>query len=74
MDKLYYVAAPYLIDGEDFTYTDDVKDILIYEIIDNVPKVFANLEVEIQLNSESEIQVWLDNNGYGDKEFEFIEL
>ena len=74
--KLYYIVDLELqhVDGE-IQETTGNKFIWVYDIIDNVPNKFcADLEIDITDNSEEAIQEYLDDNGYGDETFEFIEL
>ena len=71
---LYYVVAKYLIDGMDCECTTGVKAISVYEIIESIPKLLCEIETYNEVSSENEIQVWLDNNGYEDKQFNFTEL
>ena len=72
--ELYYVVAKYLIDGMDCECTTGVKAISVYEIIESIPKLLCEIETFNEVSSENEIQVWLDNNGYEDKQFNFTEL
>lgn len=73
--KLFYVVDLELqhVDGE-IQETTGWKGIRVYEIIDNVPTKFCDLEIDITDNSEEAIQEYLDDNGHGDETFEFIEL
>jgi hypothetical protein len=75
MSKLFYVVEKELHgDG----YCEEVtgnKQIRVYDIDTQAMEliVFCEIETLICKNSESEIQTYLDNNGYED-EFEFVEL
>jgi len=73
--KLYYIVDLELqhVDGE-IQETTGNKFIRVYDIIDNVPNRFCDLEIDITDNSEEAIQEYLDDNGHGDETFEFIEL
>lgn len=58
-------------------YCDELtgdKTITCYDIVDNIPKMIAEIESLNTKNSKEEIQFWLDNNGYEDKEFELVQL
>lgn len=50
------------------------KTIFVYEIVDNLPKLFTEIEAKLENYSENEIQVYLDENGYGDEEFNIESL
>ena len=73
--KLFYIVDLELqhVDGE-IQETTGWKTIRVYEIENNVPTKFCNLDIEISDNSEEAIQEYLDENGHGDETFEFIEL
>ena len=51
-----------------------MKLITVYEIIANEPKIFSEIEAYLDTNDETEIQFYLDNNGYEDEEFDFVKL
>ena len=75
MRKLYYVVEKQSHDvGDDIHELTGWKTITVYEIVDNQPKIFCEIESDITENSEDEIQTYLDNNGYEDEEFEFDQL
>ena len=74
---LYYVVERHL----DETFScNGVRTIDVYEIIDNVPKTFISIEAlsypegDYFKGDEEEIQDWLDDNGYGDGEYNFHQL
>jgi hypothetical protein len=73
--KLFYVVDLELqnVDGEILETTGN-KFVRVYDIENNVPTKFCDLEIDITDNSEEAIQEYLDDNGYGDETFEFIEL
>lgn len=72
--KLYYVVEKELTRVGDIEETTGMKDIVVYEIIDNKPKRLFSLDCPNENNSEKEIKNYLDDNGYGDEEFELILL
>lgn len=74
MKKLYYVVEKELQDVGDVEETTGYKTITCYDIVDNEPKIFCEIQTQNVWNSEKEIQEYLDNNGYSDDEFEFIIL
>jgi len=72
--KLYYTVEKELQDLDGFEETTGNKTITCYDMVNNEPKIFCEIETQNTENSEVEIQEYLDNNGYGDEEFEFIIL
>lgn len=68
MKKLFYTVA-IALDG-----TPREMLINVYEIINNQPKIFCQIESFYGVDVEVEIQEYLDNNGYGDEEFIFEHL
>ena len=75
LKKLYYVVEKKLQDvGDDIQEITGWKQITVYDMVNNIPKIFCEIESENAINSEVEIQEYLDNNGYEDDEFEFIIL
>lgn len=70
--KLYYVVEKEISsDGESL---NGIKTITVYEILDNVPKRLCDIEGSIEDKSIDLIQDYLDDNGMGDDEFEFVQL
>jgi len=75
--KLYYTVKKELSSFDDNVEVEETtgnKTITCYDIVDNQPKIFCEIESLNTLNLEEEIQTYLDNNGYGDDEFELIIL
>ena len=71
--KLYYVVNKETQDvGGDYQECTGNKTVSVYNIVDNVPTEFFNLNLDLSQNSEEEIQEWLDDNC--DDEFELIKL
>jgi hypothetical protein len=78
MNKTFYYTvelltqpSPYFSDYDELTGD---KIITIYEIIDNIPTELACFDVWNENNSEEEVSVWLDENGYFREEFKLIKL
>ena len=77
MKKLYYTVY---YERYDEGSLNGIRNIYVYYIEDNTPKLMAYLEAmsddlgEHFYTNEEEIQMWLDDNGYGDDEYEFEEL
>jgi len=70
--KLYYTVEKVVSsDGETL---DGNKNVTVYDIVENSPKLFFMLDLELSDNTQDEIQEYLDDNGYGDKDFKFIQL
>lgn len=73
MSKVLYYTIEYekeLFDQDIYNLTG-LKTINVYEISDNLPKLFCSIESYIEESSEEEIQYWLDNNGYEDINYTF---
>ena len=71
---LYYVIEKQIQTIDTIEECTGWKTIRVYEIIDNQPKLFCEIEALNETSDVEEIQIWLDNNGYEDKEFEFLQL
>ena len=77
MKKLYYTVY---YERYDEGSLNGIRNIYVYYIEDNTPKLMAYLEAMSDdlgnhlSTNEEEIQMWLDENGYGDDEYEFEEL
>lgn len=77
MTRLYYIVQLQLetIDiNEELLETTGYKDITVYEIANDIPKIWFELEAHKSTSSEAEIQEWLDNNGFSEREYELINL
>ena len=72
--KLYYVVEKELREIDGIEETTGHKNITVYEIYDNRTHKFFDIDVVNEDNSIEAIQEWLDDNGYSDDEFEFIQL
>lgn len=72
--KLYYVVEKSIINIDGVMECDGYKDISVYEIVNNEPQVFFTLNLLLEENTIDYIQDYLDDNGYGDDEFEFVQL
>ncbi len=73
--KLYYVVEK----GTTVDVTGDevvtgFKNITVYEIEDSIPSRLTVIDCELSDSSIEEIQKYLNDNGMGDDDFEFIQL
>lgn len=50
------------------------KTISVYEILLDRPKLWFEIEAKNEDSSEGVIQDWLDENGFGDRDYEFVRL
>ena len=50
------------------------RDIYVYEIVNDKPKLWFELEANDSTFDEDEIQTWLDNNGFENREYNFYKL
>lgn len=73
---LYYTVAKETQMVGDVEECTGWKDLTLYEIRDNQPKLLAEIAVDdgSPFSSEEEIQTWLDENGYEDEDFKFTQL
>lgn len=58
-------------DGETL---DGNKSVVVYDIVNNIPKVWFTLDLVLSDNCEAAIQDYLNDNGYGDESFNFVNL
>jgi hypothetical protein len=72
--KLYYVVEKELETIGDVLEATGNTTLTLYEINDNIPIVFATIESTIDENHKSDINEYLEDNGYGDDIFELIQL
>lgn len=73
--RLYYVVELGLQEVGDVKETSGLKHINVYYIDNNKLIKFFELECQVGFyTSEEEIQDYLDDNGCGDDEYEFIQL
>ena len=74
MRKLYYTVEKELQQVGDFEETTGFKTVTVYDIENNVPTKFFDLETSNEENTEDVINDYLSDNGYGDETFELIIL
>lgn len=74
MRKLYYTIEKETQTIDTIEECTGWKNIQVYEIVHDQPKLWFELVARNEESSENEIQTWLDNNGFGDREYEFILL
>lgn len=70
---LYYTVEKRLIDIDGIEEADGWKDITVYTIEDNIPKIMCEFDALNENSTEEEIQTWLDNEEIGE-EFESVKL
>jgi len=71
--KLYYTVSKEISSDLEDELTGN-KTITVYEITNDTPVKFFDVECQNSDSSTKEIQNYLDDNGYGDDEFELTEL
>ena len=77
MLKIYYVITKELVCSDPNSgdeYTTGIKNVDVYTVEHGEVEKFFDLEIRNEDNSEDEIQEWLDDNGYSEKEIEFKQL
>ena len=50
------------------------KNIQVYEIANDIPKLWFEIEARNDDYTNTQIKNWLDNNGFGDREYDMIWL
>lgn len=50
------------------------KTVTVYDMVNNKPEMLASIDCSNEDSSTDAIQDYLNNNGYGDDEFELIQL
>jgi hypothetical protein len=71
MKKKLYYTIDFELDGG---MVAGSKFVYVYEITNNVPTNLTTIECAVEDNSQEKIQEYLDDNGYGDNAYEFIQL
>lgn len=71
---LYFVVEKQLDDIDGVGTTNGLKEISVYDMVENKPVVFARIESDNEESSRDAIRNYLEDNGYGDDEFELIQL
>ena len=74
MKEIYYVVEKELIDIDGVEETTGNKTISVYTIEDNKLVKFFDLETTNDVNTETSIDDYLIDNGYGDTEIKKIRL
>ena len=74
MRKLYYTVEKELQQVGDFEETTGFKTVTVYDIENNIPTKFFDLEISNDENTKEAINEYLSDNGYGDETFELIQL
>lgn len=70
--KLYFVIEKEIAsDGESLTGN---KNISVYEIVNNEPKMFTLIDAVNEDNSKAKIQDYLNDNGFEAEDFVFKQL
>lgn len=73
-NKLYYTVTFETTLIDDFSEQNGLKTIYVYDIRDNIPVLLTSLEADNTDKSDDIIQDYLEDNGYVDNLYEFIEL
>jgi hypothetical protein len=74
MTKLFYTVEKQTQTIDTIEECTGWKTIQVYEIANDQPKIWFELEARNDDSSEEEIQTWLDNKLFEDREFEFVWL
>lgn len=74
MRKIYYVVEKELRDIDGIEETTGNKTVTVYSVEKSGLEKFFDLDLTNDENSEEAIDEYLEDNGYGDKEFEKVIL
>jgi len=74
MREIYFVTERQVDDSCDDLSLNGNKTIRVYTIVEGKPKSFFSIEVGNDDDCIEEIQNYLNDNGYGDNLYKFIEL
>ena len=72
--KLYYTIekeTEFINEVEECT---GMKNIAVYEIANDKPKLWFDLDVPNEDRTEESIDEWLIDNGFEDRQYDFIQL
>jgi hypothetical protein len=72
--KLYYVVDRQFEDIDGFAEATGYKDVQVYEVLNGEIEKFCYLDLSNEDNTEEAINDYLNDNGFGDDEFELIQL
>jgi len=70
--KLYYTVEKQTQTIDTVEECTGWKNIQVYEIVLDRPKQWFDIEAKNDSSSENEIQTWLDNNGFGDRDYDMV--
>ena len=74
MRELYYTIEKQTQTIDTIEECTGWKTIIVYDIVNDTPKIWFEIESRNDEYSENEIQTWLDNNGFENREYSFTEL
>ena len=74
MRKLYYTVEKETHQVGEFEEITGFKTVTVYDIENNIPTKFFELEISNDENTKEAINDYLSDNGYGDETFELIQL
>jgi len=72
--KLYYTVEKQTQTIDTIEECSGWKNINVYEIVLDIPKVWFDLEINNNASSQKEIKNWLNDNGFGNRNYDLILL
>lgn len=72
--KLYYTVQKETQQDDSFEYCTGTKNIAVYEIVKDRPKLFFDVDVDNEDRCDESIDNWLEDNGFGNRLYDFVEL
>lgn len=69
---LYYVTQNETYSGT--TELNGIITVTVYDIVNNKPMSLGSFDTTDEADIDEEIQLYIDDNGYGDEEITFVQL
>ncbi len=73
-EKIYYTVEKQTQTIDTLEKCTGWKNIQVYKIAKDRPKQFFEIQARNDESSEKQIQNWLSNNGFEDREYDMIQL
>lgn len=74
MTNLYYTVEKETQTIDTIEECTGFKNVTVYEIANDKPKKWFDVDTTNNVSSISEIENWLNDNGFGERKYNFIQL